>query len=284
MAKLDVHMHLSLNGFKEGPADISPVREMISHMASLGITRGLALSMGEKLGSNEENRKICAMYPDIFHWYCNVDADQDPGTVEGFLREQKELGAVGVGEFIVNERIGESALIQAVFAAAEKLKLPLLFHMSPEQGYSYGIADDPGMPMLEEALQKYSELIIIGHSQTFWIEISGDAPKTKEGRNSWGEGPVVPGGRVPYLLEKYPNLYADMSANSGGQAVMRDRAFGLAFMEKFQDKLLFGTDMVNTDMTFPLAAYLDKCLAEGALSAEAYEKICHKNAEKLFGI
>lgn len=33
---------------------------------------------------------------------------------------------------------------------------------------------------------------------------------------------------------------------------MRDEEFGLAFLEKYQDRLLFGTDMANCEMTFPL--------------------------------
>ena len=31
---------------------------------------------------------------------------------------------------------------------------------------------------------------------------------------------------------------------------MRDEKFGLQFLEEFQDRLMFGTDMVNTDMVF----------------------------------
>ncbi len=262
----------------------SPVGEMIPHMVKLGISRGIALSMGESNGGNKENREICARYPDVFSWFCNVDADMDPNHVESFLAEQKALGAKGIGEFTINEWISESPMIQAVFQAAEKLELPLLFHMSPEQGFNYGIADHAGLPMLEEALQKYPNLVLIAHSQPIWIEISGDAPQDREGRNSWGQGPVTAGGRLPYLLSTYPNFYADMSANSGGQAVMRDPDFGLAFLNDFQEKLLFGTDMVNTEMVFPLSSYLDQCLATNKLSAEVYEKICEGNAVKLLKI
>ena len=124
----------------------------------------------------------------------------------------------------------------------------------------------------------------MGHSQPFWHEISGDASADKVARNTWGEGPVTPGGRLVELLERYPNLYGDLSANSGGGAVMRDEPFGLSFLEKFQDKLMFGTDMGNTETTFPLGAWLDEKLAEGKLSKEVYEKICVKNAERVCGL
>ena len=156
--------------------------------------------------------------------------------------------------------------------------------MSPEVGYSYGVVDEPGLPLLEEVLRKYPRLKLLGHSQTFWIEMSADAPKDKEGRNSWGEGPVVPGGRVPELFEKYPNLYGDLSANSGSCAIMRDEAFGLAFLEKYADRLFFATDMVNKDMVFPLGAWLDEMLAAGKLREETYEKITRGNARRIFGL
>ena len=99
-----------------------------------------------------------------------------------------------------------------------------------------------------------------------------------------GDGPVTPGGRVPELFEKYPNLYGDLSANSGSRAIMRDPEFGLAFLEKYADRLFFATDMVNADMVFPLGAWLDEPVPEGKLSREAYEKICWGNAQRVFGL
>lgn len=285
MSRFDIHMHLALEDGQLGPHKISSAASMVPHMNKQGITRGIALSMNEKSGGNRISREIAAQFPGVFYYFCNVDDDIDPSQVESFLSLQKTThDAVGIGEFALNEWITDSPVIQAVFAAAEKLELPLLFHMSPEAGFNYGIADKPGLPMLEEALQKYPRLKLIAHSQPIWIEISGDAATDVEGRNSWGQGPVTPGGRLPYLLETYPNLYADLSANSGGQAIMRDREFGLAFLERFQDKLLFGTDMANTDQVFPLAAYLDSCLAEGSLSQAAYDKICETNALKLLSL
>ena len=114
--------------------------------------------------------------------------------------------------------------------------------------------------------------------------MSGDAPTGKEERNSWGQGPVVPGGRVPELFENYDNLYGDLSANSGGQAIMRDPEFGLQFLEKYADRLFFATDMVNDEMVFPLGAWLDEQVELGKLSREAYEQICWKNAQRIFGL
>ena len=176
----------------------------------------------------------------------------------------------------------DAPFLQSVFEVAEELKLPVLFHMSPKEGFQYGVVDGPGLPLLEENLKRYKGLKFIGHSQPFWHEISKDAPATPKERMKWGEGAVCPGGRLPYLFETYENLYGDLSANSGGCAIMRDEEFGLAFLEKYQDRLLFGTDMANCEMTFPLGNWLDEQEHAGRLSRSAYEKICRTNAEKLF--
>ena len=63
---------------------------------------------------------------------------------------------------------------------------------------------------------------------------------------------------------------------------MRDEEFGLNFLKKYKDRLLFGTDMVNNEMEFPLGKWLDKKYKEGLLDKVTYENICSKNAVELF--
>ncbi len=285
MKKIDLHMHVmtTINVPKLGKINLSSPQKMIAHMEELGISKAVLMSSGEKkipFGKNSICRKICEKYPKHFAWMCMVD-EKDEATVYKRLAEYKRQGAIGIGELTINKPLNDSFL-QAVFAAAEKLDMPVTIHMSPEVGYSYGVVDEPRLPLLEEVLKKYPDLKILGHSQTFWIEMSADAPNTKEERNSWGEGKVIEGGRVPELFAKYKNLYGDLSANSAGQAIMRDKEFGLNFLETYADRLFFATDMVNSDMVFPLGAWLDEQVKNGRLSREAYEKICRKNAKRIF--
>lgn len=286
MKKIDLHLHLTLNQLpKQENMFVSSAENMLSHLEELGIGKGVIMSGGEEktpIGNNAEVKAICEKFPENYAWMCNLD-EKDIDTVYERLAKYKAEGAVGIGELMINKKIN-SPFLDAVFSAAEKLELPVTFHMSPEEGYSYGVVDEPRLPLLEELLQKYPKLIVLGHSQTFWIEMSGDAPDEKEKRNSWGSGLVVPGGRVPELFEKYPNLYGDLSANSAGQAIMRDPEFGLAFLEKFSERLFFATDMVNVDMVFPLGAWLDEQVEKGSLSRKAYENICWKNAQRVFQI
>lgn len=287
MKKIDLHMHVmtTWNLPKIGKIEISGPKRMIAHMDELGIAKAVLMSSGEKkipFGNNKVNRKICEQYPEHFAWMCTVDP-VDEATVYERLAECKRQGAIGVGEFTINKPL-DDPFLNAVFAAAEKLELPVTIHMSPEEGHGYGVVDFPRLPLLEAVLQKYPNLKILGHSQVFWIEMSADAPDDNESRNSWGQGPIEKPGRVPELFAKYENLYGDLSANSAGQAIMRDPEFGLKFLETYADRLFFATDMVNSDMVFPLGAWLDSQVEEGKLSRETYEKICWKNAQRVFGL
>ena len=286
MNKIDLHLHLTLEQLpKQNNMFISSAENMIPHLEKLGIKKGVLMSGGEKqspIGSNDENKRICEKYPENFSWMCNLDYF-DIDSVYDRLAKYKSEGAIGVGELMINKRI-DDLFLDKVFESAEKLDMPVLFHMSPEEGFSYGVVDESGLPLLEELLKKYPKLKVIGHSQSFWIEVSGDAPKDRDGRNSWGDGKVTSGGRIPELFAKYPNLYGDLSANSGGQAIMRDAEFGLKFLETYADRLFFATDMVNTDMVFPLGQWLDKQLELGNITKDTYEKICYKNAQDILGL
>ena len=202
--KIDIHLHLSERPIPDGLGmKISSGAEMLPHLDELGIGFGIIMSSGEKqamFGSNASCRRIAEQYPDRYAWMCGLD-ETEPETVYERLKQYREEGAVGVGELAVNHRL-DHPFLEAVFQAAEALGLPVLFHMSPEEGLQYGVVGEPGLPLLERALNKYPKLIFIGHSQPFWHEISGGAGKSREERYEWGKGPVTPGGRLGQLFEK----------------------------------------------------------------------------------
>ena len=153
------------------------------------------------------------------------------------------------------------------------------------KGGDYGLVDEPGLPRLEKVLNMFPKLRFIGHSQKFWAEISGDSDP--EERGGYPRGKVAPGGRAVELLEKYPNMFADLSAASGYNAVSRDPDFGYSFLERFSEKLYYGTDICDPrDEKRPmmkLAGFLDDGMFSGKLSYEAYYRICRGNALKLLG-
>ncbi len=278
MKKTDIHIHASLQQEEQRP---EAILEYLSHY---GVTHGILMSMGEdNENGNPACLEMCKGNPDL-NWNCNFDP-VSPETVFARMAKYKEQGAIGVGELAINERI-DHPVIESILDAAEKMELPVLFHMSPEVGYQYGIVDMPGLPLLEEALKKHPHLKFVGHSQVFWIEISKDAPTDNDGRYGRGTGKVVPGGRLVELFHKYDNLYGDISAGSGFCAITRDEAFGLWFIREFQDRLMFGTDTVSSKPQWevPMWKWLEDMHACGKITDDIMEKICYKNAENVYGI
>jgi hypothetical protein len=85
-------------------------------------------------------------------------------------------------------------------------------------------------------------------------------------------------------MRKYPNLHGDLSANSGFTAIHRDKEFGIKFLEEFQDRLYFGTDIVSPNTPTPLRDYLIELRTEGAISEQIFNKISHQNAIKLLDL
>ncbi|OGV48119.1 MAG: hypothetical protein A2017_04045 [Lentisphaerae bacterium GWF2_44_16] len=114
---------------------------------------------------------------------------------------------------------------------------------------------------------------------SFWSEISGDV--TDEIRNGYPKGPITEGGALLRLLREYPNLYGDISAGSGYNALTRDADLGYSFLEEFQDKLLFGTDIASPKNDHRHAEFLRNVLKNKKISEAAFEKISWRNTSRI---
>lgn len=290
--KIDMHIHTRLHkgierliGSEPDGTYASPeeIREMYK---TLGIKKGVILPgigpyCSYHIQSNEEAHFLTQLYPDLFYWFCNIDprfgGNSPDFDLSYFLEHYKKLGAKGVGEVCTNMRF-DNPFMENLFHHTEKCNLPLIFHIAPKGEGFYGIIDDLGLPGLEGALNKFPQLIFLGHSQPFWAEISADV--TDENRNGYPTGKVTPG-RVVELMEKYPNLHGDLSAGSGFNAISRDPDFGYEFLERFSDRLYFATDICDPRNKMMLSSWLDDALEKGRLSEEAYDKICFENALKI---
>lgn len=155
-------------------------------------------------------------------------------------------------------------------------KLPITIHLDYPIDHGRGNYPRPNwwyggsMDALERAVLACPRTVFIGHAPGFWAHISGDDRARSEG---YPTGPVLPGGRVGQMLRQYPNLWADLSAGSGLNALSRDPAFGRAFLLEFQDKLLFGRDYFDTRL-------MDFLVAQD-LPRSAFDKITYQNAQRL---
>ena len=118
--------------------------------------------------------------------------------------------------------------------------LPVLVHLDYEiSNWWYG----GGIDALERAMALCPETKFIGHAPGFWAHISNDELYKIE---AYPKGPVIPGGRIERLLERYPNLYCDISAGSGHNALSRDCEFTHGFLREWQDRVLFGRDYYDS--------------------------------------
>ena len=292
MQKIDIHVHtIAEKGILRPRGDtLATPEELFEMYDQLGVEKAVLLPIVSPEGqfdgnTNREILGIVRQYPDRFYWFCNIDPRQgDNSETTDFaqmLAYYKEQGAAGLGEVTANLPMDDPRL-EKLFAACEQLNMPVTIHIG-DLGGDYGLVDSLGLPKLERLLQKFPKLILLGHSQKFWSEISADV--TEEIRGKAPKGPVIPGGRIPELMRRYPNLCGDLSAGSGCNAMMRDPDFGYTFMEEFQDRLFYGTDICSpwdiTHIRVKLGPFMEQGVAEGKLSREAYEKICRGNALRL---
>lgn len=230
----------------------------------------------------EDARLAAQKDPEHFLWFCNLIPDGTERTREA-LACWKQMGAKGFGEFGPLLPFDDPK-VDHLLGCCEELGLPFLFHISPEGTNAYGVIDHPGLPLLEKALQRHPGLIFIAHSQPFWYELAAHDPIPAGMLNGFPFGKVEREGRAVELLRKYPNLYADLSANSGANAILRDPDYGVRFLHEFQDRLFFGTDQLDFHLLHPLASMLDYFLFSGQLDGRAYANICRLNALRVLGL
>jgi predicted TIM-barrel fold metal-dependent hydrolase len=160
-----------------------------------------------------------------------------------------------------------------LYEVCGKHSIPVVVHIDypiplgtgeyPRSNYWYGGGIEP----FERAIQKCPETVFIGHGPGFWGRISKDE---KYLETYYPEGPVVPGGELYRLLRDYPNLYADLSADSARKGLSRDGGVGKEFLLEFQDRLMFARDCFSRSLMELLESWsLPKIVMDKILSGNA---------------
>ena len=98
-------------------------------------------------------------------------------------------------------------------------------------------------------LEKYPDTTFIGHAQTWWANI--DKNYKDDTSNLYPKGKVAPGGLTDRYLSDYPNMFGDLSAGSGLNALTRDEEHARDFIQRHQDKLIYGSDCNDLVGTIP---------------------------------
>ncbi len=288
---IDIHAHAYL--FDSPPQDglitFCKAEEVLRRYDELGIEKGVLLPLiGPETylpQSNQEILEICRRWPDRFVPFFNIDPRGIDNAVDtdfsAWIDWFKARGCRGVGEFMPNMYFRDPRVLN-LLGQLEKAGLPVIFDDTVYVGRRYGLVDEPGLPQLEMILRSMPKLILLGHGPAFWSEMG--VLETVADRGGYPRYPIKAEGAVPKLFRRYPNLWGDLSAGSGYNALTRDRAYGIKFLNEFQDRLCFGTDICYAKQDLPLAGFLLELKAEGALSEETFEKIARGNARKLLKI
>lgn len=250
-----------------------------AHLDGAGITRAVLLTAAA------QDADAAAMPSDRFTRFTSVSASQ--GDAIDILRKTAQNGARGFGE-MKSGVAADGPEMRRVYGLAGELGLPVLIHFQEfSDPLSVGTFNT-GIERLPALLKEYPRTIFIGHANSFWAHISADVPDL-----SYPPAPVKPGGLTDRLLSEFPNLYGDLSATSGRNALARSPDFSAGFLVRHQNKLMFGSDCgcqdgKGTGQTNPLPLIAGKCVARETLTAlkqlsspEVFRKITWSNAMQL---
>lgn len=276
----DLHFHL-----RAAPAS------NVTHLDGAGIAKANLLS---RAAAVEQVKAVQASAPGRFIWFASADVSTPEGAET--LRQAVKTGAQGFGEMKFHVAADGPELRRA-YALAAELNVPILVHFQEvdhfenEGKWASGFATG-----FEAILKAYPKTTFIGHADAFWANLSADY----RNEAAYPSGPIARGGITDRLLGDYPNLYGDLSANSGNNGLSRDPEFTRDFLRRHQDKLLFGSDCSCTDghgagvsqANNPAASRLaGKCVARETLtvlkraaSPEVFRKITWGNAHRLLKI
>jgi predicted TIM-barrel fold metal-dependent hydrolase len=203
------------------------------------------------------------------------------------MRKCVEAGALGLGELHPPFAV-DSPEMRRIYELSAELHVPVTIHFEEDTSGTF-CAPFKGLPAMIKA---YPKTIFIGHANAFWANVSADVPAGV----AYPTGKIKPGGLTDQMLTEFPNLYADLSANSGRNMLGRDPDFAAGFLVRHQDKLMFGSDCPCRDghgagavSQEPLIK--NKCVARETLTAlkqlaapDLFGKIVWVNARRLLRI
>jgi predicted TIM-barrel fold metal-dependent hydrolase len=240
---IDIHQHLNYTG--------RPDEVLLAHQRTMGATTTVLLPAGRPVNRASTNHgasnaleaqalgndacwRFARAHGQTYRFAANEVPDlEDARTeIERYLRR----GALMIAE----QKFGvacDSPEMQRIFEIARDHRVPVLMHWQFERF-------NLGFERFHLMLEKYFRVNFIGHAQTWWANIDRNHA---DQRVLYPKGPVTPGGLTDRYLADYPNMFGDLSAGSGLNALTRDEDFTRGFLERHQSKLLFGSDCSDHD-------------------------------------
>jgi predicted TIM-barrel fold metal-dependent hydrolase len=261
----------------------------IVHLDGCGVSNAMFLARENAV---EQIRAVEQKFPGrLLGWFASTDLTKP--DAEALLTKAIKNGAIGFGEIKYHVEAAGPEMRRA-YALAADLNVPILIHFQEVPHTPVEGVFSTGFKNFEAMLKAYPKTRFIGHADAFWANVSADYADDV----AYPSGQIKRGGITDKLLSNYPNLYGDLSANSGNNALSRDPEFTAGFLKRHEDKLIFGSDCACTDgkgggisqAGNPAASRLaGKCVARETLTLlqntvqpAAFRKITWENAHRVY--
>lgn len=278
---IDIHQHTN---YRDRSNTV-----LLAHQRAMGVTHTILLPSGTpvsrpstndgnfnglggaKAGGNETVVEMARLHPKEFFFGANEVTDIPGARAE--IEKYLKLGAIVIGEQKFRVEC-DSAESQLLYELAAEYRVPILLHFQHE---FYNL----GMERFYKMLAKHPQTNFIGHAQTWWANIDKNHADQKV---LYPKGKVTAGGWTDRYLADYPNMFGDMSAGSGLNALTRDEEHARGFLDRHQDKLLYGSDCNDHFGRGPACqgAQTIAAIRQLAASRSIERKILFENAKKLF--
>jgi predicted TIM-barrel fold metal-dependent hydrolase len=262
--------------------------DLLAHQRVMGVSKTILLPAGRPLQipatlngfanglqakalGNEACYTFAKAHPREFCFgACEV-----PGIPETKSEIEKYLnrGGIMIAEMKFNVDCDGPEMRQ-IYEIAQAHGVPVLLHFKYRK-------HNHGLERFHKMLEKCPRVTFLCHAQTWWANI--DKNHTDQ-TVLYPKGPVTPGGISDRLLSDYPNIYGDLSAGSGQNALTRDEDFTRDFLLRHQDQLLFGSDCPDVTGSEPkcIGAKTIATLRRLSPSKAVERKMLYGNAKKMF--
>lgn len=276
---LDTHLHLRASA-----------GACLTHMRGCGVSNAILLT-----GAPDQERARQEMERHPGRFARSVRTDPAPPEAGRILRDAIKAGAVSIGEMKFHVAL-DGPEMKRVYDIAAEMNVPVMMHIQNFPHFTGEMPYNTNYPQFDKVLKAHPRTNFIGHGDLFWAHISADVPTDR----GYPPGPIKKGGLTDRWLGEFPNLYGDMSANSGNNALSRDPGFTPGFLERHQRKLIFGSDCSCADgngsgvsqNNNPEAARLSgKCVARETLAVlkksaapQIFRRVVWENGVQLFKV
>jgi predicted TIM-barrel fold metal-dependent hydrolase len=228
---IDIHQHTNYSGRTD--------EQLIAHQRTMAISKTVLLPAGSSggleagAGGNDTVVAICKARPG--EYVCFANELPDIAETKRVLEKYLKAGAIGIGEQKFQVEC-DSKGMQLVASIAAHYDVPVLMHF---QHGKY----NTGIERFHKMAERFPKVRFIGHAQTWW----GNIDRNHQQDVMYPKGRVTPGGITDRLLSNYANVYGDLSAGSGLNAMVRDEDHARDFLTRHQDKLIYGSDCSDRD-------------------------------------